>query len=72
MASSTLVSLIDRPARDALTRAQSGILPLLAPALEPGKGAICFRDPVAPQFLIAICEVIAANSPFVQKGLTHA
>lgn len=44
----------------------------LAPALEPGKGAICFRDPVAPQFLIAICEVIAANSPFVQKGLTHA
>ena len=33
MAPSTLVSLIDRPARDALTRAQSGVLPLVAPAL---------------------------------------
>ncbi|GAC1576661.1 MAG: hypothetical protein NVS3B5_08320 [Sphingomicrobium sp.] len=44
----------------------------LAPALEPIKGAVRFRDPIAPQFLIAKCAFVVANATSVKKGRTSA
>lgn len=46
----------------------------LGPVLESTKGLVQFRDPVAPQFLVAICRVVATatTAPFVQRGLTRA
>lgn len=44
----------------------------LAPTLEPDREAIRFRDPIAAQFLIAVCLLSSELNRFVQKSVTHA